>query len=353
MKIIAWDEKHGKMLLRVEGQDDLWCLYNVIDPGDMVTARTLREIKVNDKSTRRPMTLKIRVEKVEFQPFTEKLRVRGVVVEGPDKFGVIGSHHTITIGEGSELLLEKESWPKHYLKRIFKAAQRKPMGVLLIGIDSDEAAFVIPHDYGFEVLAETRLGLPGKHDPAKRDEVLREKLMEITLKAKEIAERLDIKAIAVVGPGFIKDALAKEITSMMSAKVYVDSASNGGVQGIKEAVRRGILRRVLSDFSIIEEAELMEELLAHVSKGNGKATYGIDEVKRAAEYGAVEKLLVLDELIRSPDPNLRSEVEKIIEMAERSGAKIKIFSSIEEPGQQLKSIGGLAAILRFSLDLEE
>ncbi|RLF05199.1 MAG: mRNA surveillance protein pelota [Thermoprotei archaeon] len=352
MKVIAWDEKHGRMLLRIEGQDDLWCLYNILDPGDMVTARTLREVKVNDKSSRRPMTLKLKVEKVEFQPFTEKLRVRGIVVEGPDRFGVVGSHHTITVGEGSEILVEKEKWPRHHLKRIFKAASRKPIGILLIGIDSDEAAFVAPHDYGFEILAEARLNLPGKHDPTKRDEALKEKIAELTAKAKELAERLNAKAIAVVGPGFIKDMLAKELSSNIKARIYVDSASSGGYQGVREAIKRGVLRRMLSDFSIVEEAELMDELLAHISKSDGKAAYGIDEVKRAAEYGAIEKLLVLDELIRSPDPDLRREIEKIIEMAEKSGAQVKIFSSLEEPGQQLKSIGGLAAILRFSLNLE-
>lgn len=350
MKVLAWDEKHGRMLLRIEGQDDLWCLYNVLERGDMVTARTLREVKVDDRSSRRPMTLKIRVEKVAFQPFTERLRIRGVVLEGPDRFGVVGSHHTISVGEGSEILVEKESWPRHALKRIFKAASRRPMGILLVGVDSEEAAFVVPHDYGFEVLAEVKLNLPGKQDPEKRDEALAEEVRRLALKAKELAERIGAKAVAVVGPGFVKDALAEEISSKAKLKVYVDSASNGGFQGVKEAVRRGVLRRVLKDFSVIEEAELMEQLLAHISRGDGKAAYGLDEVEKAATYGAVDKLLVLDELIRSQDLELRGRVERIIEAAENSGAQVKIFSCVEEPGVQLKSIGGIAALLRFSLN---
>jgi len=352
LKIISWDEKHGRMLLEAENRDDLWCLYNVLSPGDLVTARTLREIKVDDKSSRKPMTLKVRVENVEFQPYTDKLRVRGVVVEGPDEFGVIGSYHSIAVGEGSEVLIEKERWSKHELDRIFKASSKKPLEVLLIGIDSDEVAFVLPHNYGLELVAEARLDLPGKQEPSKREEALEERIREISGKAKELVQRLNLKAIAIVGPGFMKEYLAREVSSSTKVKVYVDSASTGGYQGVKEAIRRGVLKRVLKDFEVVEEVELMDELLLHVSKGDGKAAYGLEEVRRAARYGAVDKLLVLDELVRSPDPELRSKIEEVMDMAERRGAKIKIFSNLEEPGQQLKSMGGLAAILRYSLDLE-
>lgn len=353
MKIISWDEKHGRMFLEVEGQDDLWCLYNILNPGDLVTAKTLREVKVSSKSIRKPMTLKVRVEKVEFQPFTEKLRIKGVVIEGPDEFGVVGSHHTITVSEGTELLIEKESWTKHEIDRVFKATSRKPLGALLIGIDSDDAAFVMPHDYGLELVAEVPLNLPGKHDASKRDEVLKNRISELAAKARELVERFRIKVIAIVGPGFVKEELAKELASSINVKIYLDSASTGGYQGVKEAIRRGVLKKVLKDFSIIEEAELMNELLSRISKNDNKVVYGLEYVKRAAEFGAVEKLLVLDELIRSPDLDLRREVEDIIRKSEMSGAQIKIFSSLEEPGQQLKSIGGLAALLRFGLSLED
>ena len=352
MKIIGWDERHGKMLLQVESRDDLWCLYNVLDPGDLVTARTLREVKVNDKSSRKPMMLKVRVEKVEFQPYTDKLRIKGVVVEGPDEFGVVGSRHSIAVGEGSEILIEKEKWSRHELDRIFKASSRRPLQVLVIGIDLDEVAFVLPRDYGLELVAEARLDLPGKREPSKREEALKERIREIVEKAKELIQRLNLKAVAIVGPGFVKDYLAREVASSTSVKVYVDSASIGGYQGVKEAIRRGVLRRILKDIDLVEEAELMDELLLHVSKGDGRAAYGLEEVRKMADCGAVDKLLVLDELLRSPDPNLRNKVEEIMETAEKRGARVKIFSSLEEPGQQLKSMGGLAAILRYSLDFE-
>ncbi|MEM4920446.1 MAG: mRNA surveillance protein pelota [Candidatus Nezhaarchaeales archaeon] len=352
MRIIAWDERHGRMFLEVEGHNDLWCLYNVLNPGDLVTAKTLREVKVSSKSTRRPMTLKIRVEKVEFQPFTEKLRIMGVVVEGPDEFGVIGSHHTITVSEGTALLIEKEKWLKHEVERIFKAASKKSLATLLIGIDSDEAAFVMPHEYGLELIAEVPLNLPGKHEASKREEVLKSKIRELVDKTKELIERLKVKVVAIVGPGFIKEELAKELASNINVKLYLDSVSAGGYQGVKEAIRRGMLKKVLRDLSVIEEAELMNEFLSHTSKSDDKVAYGLEDVKKAAEYRAVEKLLVLDELVRSPDVDLRKEVEGIISMVEENGGQVKIFSSLEEPGQQLKSMGGMAAILRFSLNLK-
>ncbi|MEM1812253.1 MAG: hypothetical protein QW730_06560, partial [Candidatus Nezhaarchaeales archaeon] len=184
------------------------------------------------------------------------------------------------------------------------------------------------------------------------EEVLKSKIRELVDKTKELIERLKVKVVAIVGPGFIKEELAKELASNINVKLYLDSVSAGGYQGVKEAIRRGMLKKVLRDLSVIEEAELMNEFLSHISKSDDKVAYGLEDVKKAAEYRAVEKLLVLDELVRSPDVDLRKEVEGIISMVEENGGQVKIFSSLEEPGQQLKSMGGMAAILRFSLNLK-
>ncbi|HDZ35689.1 MAG TPA: mRNA surveillance protein Pelota, partial [Thermococcus sp.] len=43
MQIIHQDVKEGKIKVKAETLDDLWHLYHIIDPGDVVYAKTLRK----------------------------------------------------------------------------------------------------------------------------------------------------------------------------------------------------------------------------------------------------------------------------------------------------------------------
>jgi len=65
MKILGEDLKHGVIQVQVETLDDLWILYNVLREGDIVYAKTTREVKVGDGSegSRIPMILGVKVKK--------------------------------------------------------------------------------------------------------------------------------------------------------------------------------------------------------------------------------------------------------------------------------------------------
>ena len=139
VKIIEANLKKGFLKLIPETTDDLWILYNVIEEGDIVVAKTTREVKGDEGSSGRriPMTLAIKVRHVEFQQFTERLRVRGIVVEGPERYGVKGHYHTLNIDTGTLLTIFKEEWPSYLVKKI-RDACRKRSGVLLVALDYDE-----------------------------------------------------------------------------------------------------------------------------------------------------------------------------------------------------------------------
>ena len=60
-------------------------------------------------------------------------------------------------------------------------------------------------------------------------------------------------------------------------------------------------------------------------------------------YGAIETLLVLDELAR------RGRVDETMREVGNARGKVVIFSSEFEPGERLRSLGGVAALLRFKI----
>ncbi len=94
---------------------------------------------------------------------------------------------------------------------------------------------------------------------------------------------------------------------------------------------------------IAEEMRVMTEVLQEIGKTSNLVTYGKKEVEVAAQAGAVEQLLVIDELVREPD------VEKIMNTTENLGGKVMVISSEHEGGKQLQALGGIAALLRYSV----
>jgi protein pelota len=86
VKVIFKDQKSGEIKLVPENLDDIWHLYNIIEAGDLVRAVTFRtsEDEKADKlrakkAEKKKMKLGIRVEKVTFHEFSNRLRVQGVI----------------------------------------------------------------------------------------------------------------------------------------------------------------------------------------------------------------------------------------------------------------------------------
>ena len=93
MNILEIDNKNESVSVRIEDLNDLWTLFNVIDKNDKVSARTSRRIvlKEGSKGERKPMTLKLNVESVSFHEFTNRLRVKGTIIEEQDDSLIIAS----------------------------------------------------------------------------------------------------------------------------------------------------------------------------------------------------------------------------------------------------------------------
>ncbi|NPA05365.1 MAG: mRNA surveillance protein pelota [Crenarchaeota archaeon] len=353
MKILGFDEKRGELRLRVESMDDVWLLSLIIRPGDYVRALTVREIKFGERgsgrSSRVAMTLTIRVRSVEFQPFTNKIRIRGIVIEGPERFGVKGKHHTISIGVGNELtIIREDGWPGYVLRKIRDAGLR--VKVVVVAVDYDDYAIAIVRGQGVRVVVEGSLHLPGKDDPSW-EEGLRKAVTVIAKQAVQAMKSAEADAVVVVGPGRVKNLVAEKIRELAGpgARIIVESASMGGEAGVREAIRRGLIERVAKEAEITAAERLLDELNLLIVKNPEQVAYGLPDVEYAVECNAVRELLVLDTLLYSEDPEKRRRVEELLEKADKRAARIRIVPVHSPAGMRLKSLGGIAAILRYPL----
>jgi len=350
--------KKGFVKVLPQSLDDLWHLYNIIYGGDQVYAKTTREVKIEEEYSR-PQTgrrvsvfLGLQVERVFWDRSLNRLRVHGVICDVPEDIGGIGSHHTFNVVIDQPLTIVKSKWLKHQVDRLERASHVETPLVLLVSIDDEEFAVAVLRQYGLEVKIEKKVRLPGKLEAEKRDEALKGYFKEALHSLRETWANLKCP-IVILGLGFVKNGFAKYVHEMAqdvaAAVADIRSVNSSGVTGINEAVRSGVLTKTLRHARMAEETQLVEEVLARLGKGTTDVAYGLDEVARATQYGAVEKLLLTDSILRESTDEKRTELEKMMRGVEEKAGHITVVSTEHEAGAKLQGLGGIAALLRFRI----
>lgn len=326
----------GEISLLPESFDDLWHLGHLVRQGDLVFAATFRTVETPqdklrpEKGEKRPVRLGIRVERVSFHEYSGRLRIHGTIESGPEA----GAYHTLNIEAGNELSVIKE-WSRQDLERIERAMKAPNVsGVIIVAIEDGEAQLYRVRQSGtewMETIAEGSgkgMGVDGKGSLFSK-----------------VLERLISHQghLIVAGPGFVKDDFGRylgEHAPGLRKRALLVETGGGGRSAVREAIGSGALERLTGDLQLALEVNLMNEFMERLAKG-GAVAYGEEEVREAIELGAASQVLVLDSLLRS------ERVVRMLDEAERRRTRIAILSSLFDPGKQLASLGGIAALLRY------
>ena len=269
----------------------------------------------------------------------------------------------------------------------------------LLVIDRREATLATLRGKHVEILRKLTSAVPGKHSKGGQSAVRFERLIEIAAHeySKRVAEAAneifsqipDLRAILVGGPGPTKEDFLKSELLHENIRKKVAAILDTGYtdeQGIKEIVNKS--GEVLADLDILKEKSLVQRFMEELVAGKGLVTYGDKEMRRSLELGAVELLLISEELrrnrtlarCRACGHELRETVDNVeiyerqlakracpscgevnltlvesedvvrelLDLAERFGTSVEFISSETEEGKQLlMAFKGLAAILRF------
>ena len=252
----------------------------------------------------------------------------------------LGRHHTIEIESGSAIKITKK-WKKHELDRLRNAEKesKKPK-IRIIVLDEEKALTAMVRSYGVEYGPELYSHASKKDE--KHAEAQRSYFGQVLAEIEKHPEKY-----IIAGPGFTKDNIKKFIQQKnpgILKRIVWDSCSYAERSGVNELLKKGVLEKIIGEDRIEREMKIMEELIAEIHKGSGRAVYGIKEVQQAAEALAIKQLLVLDDYLRNDEV-----AEQIIEAADKARAEVIIFSSEEEPGMKLKGFGKIAALLKFKI----
>ena len=266
-------------------------------------------------------------------------------------------------------------------------------GLLLL--DRSEATIGMLRGKRIELIKNVESQVPSKHRMGGQSARRFERLIEIAAheffkKVSDLAldafgNEKGLEGILIGGPGPTKDFFIKEgyLHHELQKKV-VDTFDTGYTDeyGLRELVEKA--KESLSSIDLMREKRLVQKLLDEIRKPDcGLAAYGEAQVKNALQIGAVDTLLVSEEMKRikvdwkcprcgfekeliyttTPD-ELKCEkcgeemdlvaeinlVSELFKLAEGVSTKVELISGdSEEGGLLLKAFGGLAAILRFPL----
>ncbi len=351
MKIVFSDLKKGEIKVKVTNLDDLWYLSQIVDNGDIVKGETLRKIKVgsedNQKISRKPVFLVIRVEKTEFHKQTSILRISGVITEGPEDVPK-GTHHTFNVEVDTIITIKKERWLEFQKEKLKEASTEKQPKILLVVFDREEAHFAYATAYGYEYLAEIKSDLPRKGEETKVEGTYYE---DIIKKLKDYISRYNIERIVIASPAFWKEYLLKKIKEDdLKKKIISATCSSADKTAFNEVLKRPEVETALKESRAVEEMLFIDELLKEILKGK-LAKYGFKDVENAAKLGAVRIILITDAYIRKMrDENSFEKVDFVLKTADKMKARVAIISSEHEGGKKLDGLGGIAALLRYQID---
>ncbi|MCE5213978.1 MAG: peptide chain release factor aRF-1 [Methanobacterium sp.] len=280
-----------------------------------------------------------------------------------------------------------------YLEPLQEILEEKDVYGLAV-IDRKEATIAILRGKRIDIVKHLTSGVPGKHKAGGQSQRRFDRLIDLAAHEfkKRIGEHMndaflnlpDLKGVIVGGPGHTKeefiegDYLHHEIKQKIITTV---DTSYTGEFGIREVMDKSM--DVLTEIDVMREKKLVQKFLHELVDEHGLASYGEADVRGNLSMGAVEILLLSENLKKKRliyhCPSCKAQTEKtvnkeadeeevtcptcgekmkleegrdliddFVDMAEEVGSEVEIISTETEEGMQLfKAFGGIAAILRY------
>ncbi|CAJ2667180.1 eukaryotic peptide chain release factor subunit 1-3-like [Trifolium pratense] len=255
-----------------------------------------------------------------------------------------------------------------------------------------------------EVLHKFSVDLPKKHgrggQSALRFARLRmEKRHNYVRKTAELATQFyinpatsqpNVSGLILAGSADFKTELSQSdmFDPRLQAKILnVVDVSYGGENGFNQAIE--LSAEILSNVKFIQEKRLIGKYFEEISQDTGKYVFGVDDTLQALDAGAVETLIVWENLdmtryvlkntttgevvikhynkeqeanqsnFRDPESNADYEVQEKLSLLEwfaneyrKFGCTLEFVTNKSQEGSQFcRGFGGIGGILRYQLDM--
>ncbi|KAJ1797748.1 Translation factor pelota [Coemansia sp. RSA 2399] len=363
-------DKSGSVRLIPEHPEDMWHVYNLIQKGDQLEASTIRGVK-SESSTgsvstdRVRIKLTISIEDVFFDVQAGALRINGRNIAENRVVG-IGQYHTLDLEMNQPFSLIKPEWDFISLQRINDACDiTRQADIAAVTMHDGLAVICLVTQYMTVVRQRIEVPIPRKRRGSTTNhEKGVERFYEQVYRS--IKQHIDFNIVKVVilgSPGFLRDqffdymiaqAVKSEDKTIIAnkAKFLRVHTSSGHKGALEEVMRDPQIKAQLADTKSAQDAKALDSFYQMLNNDPDRAFYGYNDVRKAADNGAIGTLLVTDELFRAADIPTRRKYISLVEDSKATNADVLVFSSLHVSGEQLSQLTGVAAILNFPLIIE-
>ncbi|KAH7649458.1 eukaryotic peptide chain release factor [Cryptosporidium bovis] len=273
-----------------------------------------------------------------------------------------------------------------------------------IVVDGNGALYGVVQGSAREVLLRFNVDLPKKHgrggQSALRFARLRmEKRHNYLRKVAETAtsifitnDQVNVAALILAGSADFKNELAQSdiFDQRLASKILkIVDVSYGGDNGFNQAIE--LSADALQNVKFVQEKKLITKFFDEVAQDTGKYVYGINETLHALEMGAIELLIVWENLetkrivvknpstgeekvlidvnldqqneatFKDPESGCELDVIEVLPLTEwlvntyqNFGAQLEFVTNKSQEGNQFqKGFGGFGGILRYKVDFQD
>lgn len=370
--------KSGFVVVCPTDEEDIWYCYNIILVGDVLRLKTMRKVahqggdysvKTNKKIL---VKMLVRVLGVNFQADERGtsllLKTKNL---SDNQYVMKGQEQTVEVHLNQRLQVYKDCWDATALGYLEESADAaKNVDSVVVLLDEGYAAFYSIKKNFIKLHGKVAKSMPKKKTAIM--DIYNKKAEEFDAAVwkylfESFADWTAVKAVVLAGPGNVRvrvfdklksidqheksEALRKAVKQNLYKFACIQTSSTFK-SSISEIMKDKTGAKLLEDTKAVKEVKKLEEFYEIFMKNSNMAVFSEAEVRFANELGAVRSLLVTDGLLRAKNFHTRKRIGKLVEDIKGKGAEVFVFNEDHDSGSKLKDITGIAAILRFEIDVD-
>ena len=131
---------------------------------------------------------------------------------------------------------------------------------------------------------------------------------------------------------------------MYKRQEVIEGVDSGGEDGIHIFTKSESMKEIMSDSKLGKVSEIIDQVMFLANKTSKKFSMGLEETRKANEFGAIESLVFSEKVIQDFDEQM---VMDFLNDVEAKGGKIFSVDSTTDVGLRVSGLGGIISLLRF------
>ncbi|GAA5916078.1 hypothetical protein JCM6882_008307 [Rhodosporidiobolus microsporus] len=396
----------GSVTLRPQDDEDMWHAYNLIQKGDQLKGSAVRRV-TSESSTgstsshRVHLKLTIDVDRVLYSALAQSEAAAASAAQDPNAAATAtqvasssgtsgtttlhvsgkitsenehvkkGAFHTLDLEIGRDFTIIKgegewDSVALERLREMTEPGRGADVGAIVCGEGIANVCIITNHTT--IIRQRIDVAVPRKRKGGGTalgaDRANSRYLHQVYDAVNRHFDFEQLKVLIIASPGFTKETVhsflldeavrqGNKTLLQAKSKFLLLHSPTHHVHSLAQILSSPEVSSQLKDTKFAQEGVMLEKFFKMLEDNPLRAWYGEGHVLKAAERGAIGKLLVSDELFRAPSVARRRMFVKLVEDVKSYGGDVLMFSSMHESGQQLNQLTGIAAILTYPLDIED